>query len=147
MRDVGGEEHRPVPLQEQSALVRKGGYAQQVQAAPHEPGDEAGDFQAHDFGHCLVVADRRELPLRSEEHTSELQSRSDLVCRLLLEKKKNTRTPYSMSAQDTTDLQSPSEIVSRALIHNRSRLSACTTIPQPHSLACDELPRHRGDVH
>src|SRR2546421_6900017 len=28
---------------------------------------------------------------RSEEHTSELQSRSDLVCRLLLEKKKNER--------------------------------------------------------
>src|SRR2546421_12853585 len=36
---------------------------------------------------------RRERPrsraTRSEEHTSELQSRSDLVCRLLLEKKKN----------------------------------------------------------
>src|SRR5438874_4556191 len=30
--------------------------------------------------------------LRSEEHTSELQSRRDLVCRLLLEKKKNTHT-------------------------------------------------------
>src|SRR5438034_338421 len=30
------------------------------------------------------------LPLRSEEHTSELQSHSDLVCRLLLEKKKIT---------------------------------------------------------
>src|SRR2546430_868932 len=31
---------------------------------------------------------------RSEEHTSELQSQSNLVCRLLLEKKKNTnRTP------------------------------------------------------
>src|SRR5206468_12416057 len=29
---------------------------------------------------------------RSEEHTSELQSRSDLVCRLLLEKKKNHST-------------------------------------------------------
>src|SRR5690606_40220160 len=28
---------------------------------------------------------------RSEEHTSELQSRENLVCRLLLEKKKNTR--------------------------------------------------------
>src|SRR5579875_1530065 len=28
-------------------------------------------------------------PPRSEEHTSELQSHSDLVCRLLLEKKKN----------------------------------------------------------
>src|SRR5438034_6321828 len=29
---------------------------------------------------------------RSEEHTSELQSHSDLVCRLLLEKKNNTET-------------------------------------------------------
>src|SRR2546427_9193965 len=28
-------------------------------------------------------------PIRSEEHTSELQSQSNLVCRLLLEKKKN----------------------------------------------------------
>src|SRR5260221_2893175 len=32
---------------------------------------------------------------RSEEHTSELQSHSDLVCRLLLEKKKLTHTPPS----------------------------------------------------
>src|SRR2546421_8848449 len=31
--------------------------------------------------------------LRSEEHTSELQSRSDLVCRLLLEKKKQRCSP------------------------------------------------------
>src|SRR5690349_23992639 len=30
---------------------------------------------------------------RSEEHTSELQSRRDLVCRLLLEKKKKKRLP------------------------------------------------------
>src|SRR2546430_4139438 len=37
--------------------------------------------------------------LRSEEHTSELQSQSNLVCRLLLEKKKNethTRTSQSL---------------------------------------------------
>src|SRR5206468_10934702 len=33
---------------------------------------------------------RRDAHERSEEHTSELQSRSDLVCRLLLEKKKKT---------------------------------------------------------
>src|SRR2546430_12946168 len=32
---------------------------------------------------------------RSEEHTSELQSQSNLVCRLLLEKKKKTKTSYS----------------------------------------------------
>src|SRR5206468_8994785 len=41
-------------------------------------GDRQTDILAHVFG--LPVA-------RSEEHTSELQSRSDLVCRLLLEKK------------------------------------------------------------
>src|SRR3989440_2208532 len=36
---------------------------------------------------------------RSEEHTSELQSRSDLVCRLLLEKKKTvTHDPISNAA-------------------------------------------------
>src|SRR2546429_2046682 len=34
---------------------------------------------------------------RSEEHTSELQSRLHLVCRLLLEKKKNLRTRQSCS--------------------------------------------------
>src|SRR5436190_13980619 len=31
------------------------------------------------------------VPMRSEEHTSELQSHSDLVCRLLLEKKKKKK--------------------------------------------------------
>src|SRR3712207_7644966 len=34
---------------------------------------------------------RRDRPARSEEHTSELQSRQYLVCRLLLEKKKTTQ--------------------------------------------------------
>src|SRR5690606_24417005 len=33
-----------------------------------------------------------QLTRRSEEHTSELQSRENLVCRLLLEKKKNNET-------------------------------------------------------
>src|SRR5262249_61626364 len=36
-------------------------------------------------------AGSRRQPLRSEEHTSELQSLTNLVCRLLLEKKKNTQ--------------------------------------------------------
>ena len=39
---------------------------------------------------CLRVADARGAIDRSEEHTSELQSRRNLVCRLLLEKKKYT---------------------------------------------------------
>src|SRR5258707_1687660 len=40
-----------------------------------------------------------EKPLRSEEHTSELQSRQYLVCRLLLEKKKD-RNPHPGVAND-----------------------------------------------
>src|SRR6266576_4767305 len=38
---------------------------------------------------------------RSEEHTSELQSRRDLVCRLLLEKKKNTTNITHVLAVET----------------------------------------------
>src|SRR5206468_8134670 len=43
--------------------------------------------------------------IRSEEHTSELQSRSDLVCRLLLEKKKrhDHRSTALQSWRDTQD--------------------------------------------
>src|SRR2546430_4784098 len=39
-------------------------------------------------------APRGRRPRRSEEHTSELQSQSNLVCRLLLEKKKKKKTIY-----------------------------------------------------
>src|SRR2546428_6237394 len=48
--------------------------------------------------HFLLRGEPEEEPLtltyrqRSEEHTSELQSRSDLVCRLLLDKKNATQT-------------------------------------------------------
>src|SRR5437868_10710808 len=49
------------------------------------------------FGKSLMNAAGTETPanrrpMRSEEHTSELQSRFDLVCRLLLEKKKKIKT-------------------------------------------------------
>src|SRR2546427_3953618 len=45
---------------------------------------------------------------RSEEHTSELQSQSNLVCRLLLEKK------------NTTELQSQSNLVCRLLLEKKN---------------------------
>src|SRR5699024_11444841 len=44
-----------------------------------------------------VSADSAACDARSEEHTSELQSRFDLVCRLLLEKKKNTYCIHVMA--------------------------------------------------
>src|SRR3989440_5129161 len=45
--------------------------------------------------------------IRSEEHTSELQSRSDLVCRLLLEKKKKKK--QVISRQERKDAQQERE--------------------------------------
>src|SRR3989442_9925599 len=55
------------------------------------PGTHAGDLHARSVGVAEVGNDPEEGAVsapRSEEHTSELQSRPHLVCRLLLEKKK-----------------------------------------------------------
>src|SRR5438874_10684445 len=51
-----------------------------------ERGHHARPSAAH------AVRERLHEEVRSEEHTSELQSRRDLVCRLLLEKKKKSQT-------------------------------------------------------
>src|SRR5947207_8503689 len=71
---------------------------QDGRARPLDGGGPHGRFAqvelVHTEGHALLG------PQRSEEHTSELQSHSDLVCRLLLEKKKqeinkNKHMPHS----------------------------------------------------
>src|SRR5438874_7800772 len=62
-----------------------------------------------DERHSSVTIGRAE---RSEEHTSELQSRRDLVCRLLLEKKKKKTKPKKK--KKTTH-----NIARTALLHNR----------------------------
>src|SRR5438034_7767789 len=54
---------------------------------------QAGGGEPHPLArreHATGVEKRHQLDLRSEEHTSELQSHSDLVCRLLLEKNNHT---------------------------------------------------------
>src|SRR3712207_7855812 len=68
-------------------------------ARDHGRGDRNGRRAAADESHAVAGPPRRSRPDRrggrgdpadrSEEHTSELQSRQYLVCRLLLEKKKN----------------------------------------------------------
>src|SRR5690606_40120454 len=70
-----------------------------LQAPPLAAGERVGavvrqvaevELLEEGVGAPLLLAPRQPLELRSEEHTSELQSRENLVCRLLLEKKKNT---------------------------------------------------------
>src|SRR3712207_8248901 len=59
------------------------------QFAGQEPGsaEEIAAFCSATYGVTFPMT--RKVDVRSEEHTSELQSRQYLVCRLLLEKKKN----------------------------------------------------------
>src|SRR2546423_7447943 len=49
---------------------------------------------AHGDGHLARLHCRGAVPHRSEEHTSELQSLAYLVCRLLLEKKIKSASPF-----------------------------------------------------
>src|SRR5256885_16983895 len=67
------------------------------------PISHPGGAGAQDVGHAARRgaprgarrrARRVHRPPRSEEHTSELQSPCNLVCRLLLDKQKNTQTHY-----------------------------------------------------
>src|SRR2546422_7314863 len=51
----------------------------------------------------LVLVVKIDNPHRSEEHTSELQSRLHLVCRLLLEKKKKKRVQYHLNINCITN--------------------------------------------
>src|SRR5438046_7474451 len=60
-----------------------------------------GFLQPGIFFKILVADALRAGQARSEEHTSELQSLTNLVCRLLLEKKKTT-TPDEMNGTSTT---------------------------------------------
>src|SRR5690554_7738343 len=81
-----------------------------------------------------------QLSQRSEEHTSELQSRPHLVCRLLLEKKKNTiksSTPSprrKASTTTTTPPGGPSPPCTARSTRCRDYLSDCSTSARsPHT--------------
>src|SRR5205085_5490430 len=65
-----------------------------------------GRDRADRHEHLHLQRDARGRFPRSEEHTSELQSQSNLVCRLLLEKKKNT-TKYTPLRQQYLSNASP----------------------------------------
>src|SRR5690606_40880746 len=59
-------------------------------------GNHTGDTACQGSGQ--VTGRSTQFLHRSEEHTSELQSRENLVCRLLLEKKKTSRSSVRTSA-------------------------------------------------
>src|ERR1041385_2728131 len=64
----------------------------------------------------VVLAGGTGSRLRSEEHTSELQSRLHLVCRLLLEKKKKHQTPGRAEASGRQRTRYSDDVASRLRI-------------------------------
>src|SRR2546427_2903097 len=62
---------------------------------------------------------RRARRRRSEEHTSELQSQSNLVCRLLLEKKKKNRHEYAFPYMKNKPARTRNNQTERALRHDQ----------------------------
>src|SRR3712207_8777867 len=72
------------------ALLRGGGARPRGASITAPPGGTAPHLLTDEFRVMVYEV----AGLRSEEHTSELQSRQYLVCRLLLEKKKNTTTSH-----------------------------------------------------
>src|SRR5260370_2222300 len=69
---------------------------------PAKPGSDAAVLSSSNL-HCIKGADPAGCPVRhrSEEHTSELQSHLNLVCRLLLEKKKKKNTMSYRNVRET----------------------------------------------
>src|SRR3954464_2049730 len=68
------------------------------------------------------------LLIRSEEHTSELQSHDNLVCRLLLEKKKPENTPRHVTARR---LHFPPRCPPDVSPRTANLTGPCTTVPSP----------------
>src|SRR5437588_8959654 len=68
----------------------------------------------------LAVLGATALGCRSEEHTSELQSHSDLVCRLLLEKKKKKKKP-NIATKMTRKTKSPHTCTSENAQEEKTR--------------------------
>src|SRR2546422_8033388 len=64
------------------------------QLVARQPGDPRAREPPLPLDHGRRVPGHEPPPVRSEEHTSELQSRLHLVCRLLLEKKKKKKTTH-----------------------------------------------------
>src|SRR2546421_7985881 len=78
----------------------------------------------------------RQVPARSDQHTSELQSRSDLVCRLLLEKKNERRLRPNPCRPDAGPVG-----------HRTAALTGMATLQRPTVRAASDVFRRMPEQH
>src|SRR5437868_10502812 len=88
--------HDALPISSTSSATAPGGATRSTPRWSRSPGTIPGWRRS-----------TRSCRPRSEEHTSELQSRFDLVCRLLLEKKKEKKINNTIESKTTKRLQNP----------------------------------------
>src|SRR5438874_13693591 len=69
-------------------ILLSGGIPQIFRNTPISGQNNGNPSNSNSSSSNIAYTNSANIPSRSEEHTSELQSRRDLVCRLLLEKKK-----------------------------------------------------------
>src|SRR3712207_8382582 len=79
--------HDALPISNVSVYVHGNSAAADRTVAPIQQGGTPPASPFVQYGNIKISNVNSSAPLRSEEHTSELQSRQYLVCRLLLEKK------------------------------------------------------------
>src|SRR2546427_4215122 len=77
-------------IEDEPEPLLRGDDRRHLERAREQHGDERGEDEGE-----VVRDDLVDGPHRSEEHTSELQSQSNLVCRLLLEKKKKRKKTHT----------------------------------------------------
>src|SRR5690606_41328659 len=87
--------HDALPICREPLLLHRGQHADPGRAPRHRARHGNRPRQGADPDR------RRRTPRRSEEHTSELQSRENLVCRLLLEKKKKQEEDVNREMENT----------------------------------------------
>src|SRR3712207_8497191 len=88
--------HDALPISQLLDVLDHLGHAGDLRVAPLRAlgGDPRRLLEVRRERRLAQLVDPRRRLRRSEEHTSELQSRQYLVCRLLLEKKKKTQTRH-----------------------------------------------------
>src|SRR5205085_9249472 len=144
LADRGAPPPPPFPYTTLFRSERHPGRDRLAERRPHGPRGAGAEHQVRQpavRGEPGVVPDHRRQPgrdrlldhQRSEEHTSELQSQSNLVCRLLLEKKKTRPdqqdpAPHSLAPHVTPLLPASTRTCPHA------RYSARRTAPSPRDL-------------
>src|SRR5690625_6762217 len=100
----GGSDDNPSAVDPEAAVevvIFNGGYGDQYGLDAGEMYEEMyPDAEEVNVHSTVNIQPDLQPRFRSEEHTSELQSRGHLVCRLLLEKKKNTSDSCATRAHD-----------------------------------------------